>query len=171
ARDGGGGGRRDTGGGARVPGSGLWGGNYHDPLAPHRRHAWPLASNSCPIEVAAPPFRTKSPVMSTWCSTRRQVRCRTCSARQIKTYAVLAKSRWLAAPDIPTSEELGVPGINISFWHGLWVVKGLLALAAAGSTARRMDGTKTGNEAHMRFLCRADGVAWIARRVCPVCLP
>jgi tripartite-type tricarboxylate transporter receptor subunit TctC len=45
-------------------------------------------------------------------------------SRQIKTYAVLAKSRWFAAPDIPTSEELGVPGINISFWHGLWVPKG-----------------------------------------------
>ena len=45
-------------------------------------------------------------------------------SRQIKTYAVLAKTRWFAAPDIPTSEELGVPGINISFWHGLWVPKG-----------------------------------------------
>jgi tripartite-type tricarboxylate transporter receptor subunit TctC len=43
---------------------------------------------------------------------------------QIKTYAVLAKTRWFAAPEIPTSEELGVPGINISFWHGLWVPKG-----------------------------------------------
>ena len=30
---------------------------------------------------------------------------------------------------------------------------------------------KDGNEAHMRFLCRADGVAWIAPRVCPVRLP
>src|SRR5262249_39242748 len=45
-------------------------------------------------------------------------------SRQVKTYAVLAKTRWFAAPDIPTSEELGVPGINISFWHGLWVPKG-----------------------------------------------
>lgn len=44
--------------------------------------------------------------------------------RQIKTYAVLAETRWFAAPEIPTSEELGVPGINISFWHGLWVPKG-----------------------------------------------
>jgi tripartite-type tricarboxylate transporter receptor subunit TctC len=43
---------------------------------------------------------------------------------QIKTYAVLAKTRWFAAPQIPTSEEMGVPGLNISFWHGLWVPKG-----------------------------------------------
>ena len=45
-------------------------------------------------------------------------------SRQVKPYAVLAKSRWFAAPDIPTGEELGVAGINISFWHGLWVPKG-----------------------------------------------
>jgi len=45
-------------------------------------------------------------------------------SRQVKTYAVLARTRWFAAPEIPTSEELGVPGINISFWHGLWVPKG-----------------------------------------------
>jgi len=45
-------------------------------------------------------------------------------SRQVKTYAVLAKTRWFAAPEIPTSEELGVPGINISLWHGLWVPKG-----------------------------------------------
>jgi len=45
-------------------------------------------------------------------------------SRQVKTYAVLAKTRWFAAPDIPTSEELGVAGVNISFWHGLWVPKG-----------------------------------------------
>ena len=44
--------------------------------------------------------------------------------RQIKTYAVLSQRRWFAAPDVPTSEELGVPGANISFWHGLWVPKG-----------------------------------------------
>jgi tripartite-type tricarboxylate transporter receptor subunit TctC len=43
---------------------------------------------------------------------------------QIKTYAVLAKTRWFAAPQIPTSGEMGVPGVNISFWHGLWVPKG-----------------------------------------------
>jgi tripartite-type tricarboxylate transporter receptor subunit TctC len=45
-------------------------------------------------------------------------------SRQVKTYAVLAKTRWFAASDIPTSEELGVLGINILFWHGLWIPNG-----------------------------------------------
>jgi tripartite-type tricarboxylate transporter receptor subunit TctC len=41
----------------------------------------------------------------------------------IKPYAVMARTRWFAAPDVPTFEEMGVPGLFMSFWHGLWVPK------------------------------------------------
>jgi tripartite-type tricarboxylate transporter receptor subunit TctC len=40
---------------------------------------------------------------------------------QIKAYVVMAKTRWWAAPDIPTIDEAGVPGLHASFWHGLWM--------------------------------------------------
>jgi len=43
---------------------------------------------------------------------------------RIKAYAVLSKTRWPAAPDIPTVDEAGVPGIHISLWTGLWAPKG-----------------------------------------------
>jgi tripartite-type tricarboxylate transporter receptor subunit TctC len=43
---------------------------------------------------------------------------------QIKAYAVMARTRWFAMPDIPTADEMGVPGIYVSYWHGLWVAKG-----------------------------------------------
>jgi tripartite-type tricarboxylate transporter receptor subunit TctC len=43
---------------------------------------------------------------------------------QIKAYAVMAKERWFAAPDVPTIDETGLPGIYVTFWHGLWVPKG-----------------------------------------------
>jgi tripartite-type tricarboxylate transporter receptor subunit TctC len=43
---------------------------------------------------------------------------------QIKAYAVMAKARWFAAPDVPTIEEMGVPGLYMSFWHGVWTPKG-----------------------------------------------
>jgi tripartite-type tricarboxylate transporter receptor subunit TctC len=43
---------------------------------------------------------------------------------QVKAYAVMAKTRWWAAPDTPTIDEAGVPGLYASFWHGLWVPKG-----------------------------------------------
>jgi len=41
----------------------------------------------------------------------------------LKVYAVMAKTRWSAAPDIPTIDEAGVAGLYASFWHGFWVPK------------------------------------------------
>jgi tripartite-type tricarboxylate transporter receptor subunit TctC len=41
----------------------------------------------------------------------------------IKAYAVMSKARWFAAPDVPTAEEAGVPGVHVSTWHGLWAPK------------------------------------------------
>jgi tripartite-type tricarboxylate transporter receptor subunit TctC len=43
---------------------------------------------------------------------------------QIKAYAVMAKARWFASPDTPTIDEMGVPGLYMSFWHGVWASKG-----------------------------------------------
>jgi tripartite-type tricarboxylate transporter receptor subunit TctC len=43
---------------------------------------------------------------------------------QIKALAVMAKQRWFGAPQVPTVDEMGVPGIYVDFWHGLWAPKG-----------------------------------------------
>src|SRR5262249_22768326 len=42
----------------------------------------------------------------------------------LKAFAVMAKTRWAAAPDVPTIDEAGVSGLYASFWHGLWLPKG-----------------------------------------------
>jgi tripartite-type tricarboxylate transporter receptor subunit TctC len=42
----------------------------------------------------------------------------------IKAYAVTAKTRIAAAPEIPTTDEAGLPGFYFSFWHALWAPKG-----------------------------------------------
>jgi tripartite-type tricarboxylate transporter receptor subunit TctC len=42
----------------------------------------------------------------------------------LKAYAVMAKTRWPLAPEVPSIDEAGVPGLYASFWHGLWVPKG-----------------------------------------------
>ena len=39
---------------------------------------------------------------------------------KLKAFAVMAKTRWPALPDVPTTDEIGAPGMYISFWHGLW---------------------------------------------------
>ena len=41
----------------------------------------------------------------------------------LKAYAVMAKTRWPLAPEVPSIDEAGVPGLYASFWHGLWVPK------------------------------------------------
>ena len=45
-------------------------------------------------------------------------------AGNIKAYAVMTKTRWFAAPDVPTADEAGLPGLYFSTWHGIWAPKG-----------------------------------------------
>ncbi|MFZ1088999.1 MAG: tripartite tricarboxylate transporter substrate-binding protein, partial [Xanthobacteraceae bacterium] len=45
-------------------------------------------------------------------------------AGAIRAYAVMAERRWHGAPDIPTIDEAGVPGLHVAYWHGLWAPKG-----------------------------------------------
>jgi tripartite-type tricarboxylate transporter receptor subunit TctC len=43
---------------------------------------------------------------------------------KMKAFAVMSHTRWPPLPDVPTTDEIGTPGMYISFWHGLWVPKG-----------------------------------------------
>jgi tripartite-type tricarboxylate transporter receptor subunit TctC len=45
-------------------------------------------------------------------------------AGSIKALAVMAGSRLAAAPDIPTVDEAGLPGLHVSLWNALWAPKG-----------------------------------------------
>src|SRR5215475_5901627 len=45
-------------------------------------------------------------------------------AGTIKAYAVMAKTRLAAAPDIPTVDETGLPGFYMPAWQAIWVPKG-----------------------------------------------
>jgi tripartite-type tricarboxylate transporter receptor subunit TctC len=43
---------------------------------------------------------------------------------KMKAFAVMGSKRWTPLPDVPTMEEVGVTGMSIEFWHGLWAPKG-----------------------------------------------
>jgi len=45
-------------------------------------------------------------------------------AGNVRAYAITAAKRSVAAPDIPTVDEAGLPGFHISLWWGLWMPKG-----------------------------------------------
>ncbi len=42
----------------------------------------------------------------------------------LKAYAVTSKKRIAIAPDIPTTDEAGMPGYYFYFWHAMWAPKG-----------------------------------------------
>ena len=62
---------------------------------------------------------------------------------ELKAYAVLANSRWFAAPDVPSTTEMGMPDLAITFWIGLWAPKGtpkdVIAKINAAVTAAHAD--------------------------------
>jgi tripartite-type tricarboxylate transporter receptor subunit TctC len=45
-------------------------------------------------------------------------------AGQIKVFAVTSKNRIAMAPDVPTTDEAGLPGFYFTFWHAIWAPKG-----------------------------------------------
>jgi tripartite-type tricarboxylate transporter receptor subunit TctC len=45
-------------------------------------------------------------------------------AGKIRAYALTAKTRSEAAPDIPTVDEAGLPGLYVSVWNALWAPAG-----------------------------------------------
>jgi tripartite-type tricarboxylate transporter receptor subunit TctC len=66
-------------------------------------------------------------------------------AKNVKAYAVTSDKRLQAAPDIPTVDEAGAPGVYISTWYGLWVPKGTPAEAIQKLTKAAMDALADAN--------------------------
>ena len=76
------------------------------------------------------PYRGAGPVMQDLIGGQIDLACVEASntrqhvqSGRIKAYAVMTKSRWAAAPDVPTIDEAGVPGLYLPFWHGLWAAR------------------------------------------------
>jgi tripartite-type tricarboxylate transporter receptor subunit TctC len=47
------------------------------------------------------------------------------TAGKMKAYAVMGRTRYAGLPEVPTMEEMGISGMDISFWHGFWGPKGM----------------------------------------------
>ena len=84
------------------------------------------------------PYRGGAPVMQDLVAGQIDMFCAEASqtlpilrSGTIKAFAVMSKARWPAAPDVPTFDEVGVPGMYISFWNALWAPKGTPADAIA----------------------------------------
>jgi tripartite-type tricarboxylate transporter receptor subunit TctC len=77
------------------------------------------------------PYRGANPVMQAllagefdWTFTTPDQGLPQIRAGRIKPYAITAKSRTVNAPNVPTTDEAGLPGFYLSYWHGLWAPRG-----------------------------------------------
>jgi tripartite-type tricarboxylate transporter receptor subunit TctC len=60
-------------------------------------------------------------------------------AGKIKAFAVMDSTRWFSAPDVPTTDEAGAPGLHMTFWYGLWAPTGTPKDAIAKLNAAVID--------------------------------
>ncbi len=58
---------------------------------------------------------------------------------QVRAYAITGKTRIASAPEIPTVDEAGAPGVYISTWFGLWAPKGTPAEAVGKLSAAALE--------------------------------
>jgi tripartite-type tricarboxylate transporter receptor subunit TctC len=91
-------------------------------------------SNETGAPINAVPYRGAAPAMQDMLAGTIDLFCPEAGqtlpqfrAGSVKAYAVLTEKRWFAAPDVPTIDEAGVPGVHFPFWHGLWAPKGIPA--------------------------------------------
>jgi tripartite-type tricarboxylate transporter receptor subunit TctC len=77
------------------------------------------------------PYRGASPAMQSllagetdWEMTTPDQTVPQIRAGRIKPYAIASKARITLAPDVPTTDEAGLPGFYLSYWHGLWAPRG-----------------------------------------------
>jgi len=58
---------------------------------------------------------------------------------RIKAFAVTSEKRLEVAPEIPTVDEVGLSGLHVSVWYGLWVPKGTPAAVIARLNSAAID--------------------------------
>ena len=76
------------------------------------------------------PYRGGAPVMQDLVAGQIDMFCAEASqtltflrSGKMKAFAVMSKARWPTMPEVPTMDEVGVSGMYISFWNGLWAPK------------------------------------------------
>jgi tripartite-type tricarboxylate transporter receptor subunit TctC len=91
-------------------------------------HVWGIHfQNSTGTRFPFVPYRGATPAIQDILSGQIELTCLQASdllpqvrSGNVKAYAILANTPWVRAPNIPTVDAAGVPGLHMPFWHGLW---------------------------------------------------
>jgi tripartite-type tricarboxylate transporter receptor subunit TctC len=91
-------------------------------------HVWGIHfHNMTGTRSAFVPYRGGAPAMQDVLAGQIDLTCLQASdllphvrSGNLRAYAILANAPWERAPEIPTVDAAGVPGLHMPFWHGLW---------------------------------------------------
>ncbi|MBX6740742.1 MAG: tripartite tricarboxylate transporter substrate binding protein BugD [Acetobacteraceae bacterium] len=90
-----------------------------------------LLMKSVDTAMTTVPFRGTGPAMQEVLSGRIDLMCdqttsttEQINAGAIKVFAVTTRERIAALPNVPTAAEAGLPGFEVTVWHGLYAPKG-----------------------------------------------
>lgn len=90
-----------------------------------------LIQHAIGVQVTTVPYKGNGPVMNDLRGKQVDMTCDQATAttshiksKAIKAYAVTTKTRIADLPDLPTADEAGLKGFDLSVWHGIYAPKG-----------------------------------------------
>jgi tripartite-type tricarboxylate transporter receptor subunit TctC len=90
-----------------------------------------LFQSAIGTQLVTVPYKGTGPAMTDLLGSQVDIMCdqTTNTTKQIqggtiKAYAVTTPKRLDVLPDVPTADEAGLPGMQVSIWHGLYAPKG-----------------------------------------------
>lgn len=102
--------------------------SFGTPGAGSPSHVWGIYfQNNTGTRFQFVPYRGGAPALQDVLSGQIDLTCLQASdllphvrSGNVRAYAILAKEPWARAPEIPTVDDAGAPGLHMPFWHGLW---------------------------------------------------
>lgn len=90
-----------------------------------------LFQSALNVPLTTVPYRGTAPAMADLMGGRVDILCdqttnttQQISAGQVRAYAVTTRERVSALGDLPTAAEAGLPGFEVSVWHGMYAPRG-----------------------------------------------
>ncbi|HEV7458562.1 MAG TPA: tripartite tricarboxylate transporter substrate binding protein BugD [Roseococcus sp.] len=90
-----------------------------------------LFQSALNVPLTTVPYRGTAPAMADLMGGRVDILCdqttnttQQIAANQVRAYAVTTRERVAALSDLPTAAEAGLPGFEVSVWHGMYAPRG-----------------------------------------------
>jgi tripartite-type tricarboxylate transporter receptor subunit TctC len=81
-------------------------------------------------QITTVPYKGTGPLMNDMLGKQVDITCDQATnttgpikSKQVKAYAVTSKARLTSLPDLPAASEAGLPGFEMTVWHGLYAPK------------------------------------------------